>query len=105
MAGPVRTDAVSDLIGREAESGIIAAVVDRLPAGGGALVLRGEPGIGKSALLHLARERVEAAGGRTLTTAGVEAEAEFAFAGLHPLLHPVLGYAAPLPPAQRRRAA
>jgi DNA-binding CsgD family transcriptional regulator len=93
---------VSDLIGREAESGLIAAVVDRLPAGGGALVLRGEPGIGKSALLHLARERAEAAGGRTLTTVGVESEAEFAFAGLHQLLHPVLGHAARLPAAQRR---
>jgi len=102
MAGPVRTDAVGDLIGREAESELIAAVVDRLPAGGGALVLRGEPGIGKSALLHLARERAEAAGGRTLTTVGVESEAEFAFAGLHQLLHPVLGHAARLPAAQRR---
>src|SRR5258708_10467376 len=102
MAGPVGSDAVSDLIGREAESGLIAAVVDRLPAGGGALVLRGEPGIGKSALLDLARERAEAAGGRTLTTVGVESEAEFAFAGLHQLLHPVLEHAARLPAAQRR---
>jgi hypothetical protein len=41
MAGPGRTDAVGDLIGREAESELIAAVVDRLPASGGALVLRG----------------------------------------------------------------
>ena len=102
MAGPVRTDAVGDLIGREAESGLIAAVVDRLPTGGGALVLRGEPGIGKSALLRLARERAEAAGGRTLTTVGVESEAELAFAGLHQLLHPVLEHAARLPAAQRR---
>jgi DNA-binding CsgD family transcriptional regulator len=102
MAGPVRTDAVRDLIGREAESEFIATVVDRLQAGGGALVLRGEPGIGKSALLRLARERAEAAGGRTLTTVGVESEAEFAFAGLHQLLHPVLGHAARLPAAQRR---
>jgi DNA-binding CsgD family transcriptional regulator len=102
MAGPVRTDAVSDLIGREAESGLIAVVVDRLPAGGGALVLRGEPGIGKSALLHLARERAGAAGVRTLTTVGVESEAEFAFAGLHQLLRPVLEHAVRLPAAQRR---
>ena len=55
MAGSVRTDAVRDLIGREAESELIATVVDRLQVGGGALVLRGEPGIGKSALLRLAR--------------------------------------------------
>jgi DNA-binding CsgD family transcriptional regulator len=102
MAGSVRTDAVRDLIGREAESELIATVVDRLPAGGGALILRGEPGIGKSALLRRARERAEAAGGRTLTTVGVESEAEFAFAGLHQLLHPVLGHAARLPAAQRR---
>ena len=102
MAGSVRTDAVRDLIGREAESELIATVVDRLQVGGGALVLRGEPGIGKSALLRLARERAEAAGSRTLTTVGVESEAEFAFAGLHQLLHPVIGHAARLPAAQRR---
>ena len=102
MAGSVRTEAVRDLIGREAESELIATVVDRLPACGGALVLRGEPGIGKSALLRHARERAEAAGGRTLTTVGVESEAEFAFAGLHQLLHPVVGHAARLPAAQRR---
>src|SRR5262249_46149172 len=94
IACSVRTGAVRDLIGREAESELIATVVDRLPAGGGALLLRGEPGIGKSALLRLARERAEAAGSRTLTTVGVESEAEFAFAGLHQLLHPVLGHAA-----------
>lgn len=102
MAGSVRTDALRDLIGRELESERIATVVDGLPARGGALVLRGEPGIGKSALLRGARERTEAAGGRSLTTVGVESEAEFAFAGLHQLLHPVLGHAARLPPAQRR---
>jgi hypothetical protein len=95
-------NAVRDLIGREVESELIATVVDRLPAGGGALVLRGEPGIGKSALLRFARERAEAVGGRPLTTVGVESEAEYAFAGLHQLPHPVLGHAARLPAAQRR---
>jgi DNA-binding CsgD family transcriptional regulator len=102
MAGSARTDAVRDLIGREAESELMAAVLDRLPAGGGALVLRGEPGIGKSALLLRARQRAEAAGCRTLTTVGVESEAAYAFAGLHQMLHPVLGHAARLPAAQRR---
>jgi hypothetical protein len=90
-------NAVRNLIGREAESELIATVVDRLPAGGGALVLRGEPGIGKSALLRFARERAEAVGGRPLTTVGVGSEAEYAFAGLHQV-------AAPRPRARRPAA-
>jgi len=102
MIGPVRTDAVRGLIGREAEAELIASLVDRLPGGGGALVLRGEPGIGKSALLRLARERAEARGARTLTAEGAESEAEFAFAALHQLLHPVLEHAAQLPASHRR---
>ena len=65
----------------------------------GALVLRGEPGIGKSALLEHA---VEHAGGmRVLTALGVEAESELPFAGLHQLLWPVLDRVDALPEVQR----
>lgn len=80
---------VSDLIGREAESEVLDAVVDQLHVRGGALIVRGEAGIGKSALLGRARERVAAMGGRVLSTVAVELEDELAFAGLHQLLHPL----------------
>lgn len=54
---------------------------------GGGLVLRGEPGIGKSTLLDHAAAR--AAGFRVLRTAGVEPETELGYAALHRLLWPV----------------
>lgn len=65
----------------------------------GALILRGEPGIGKTALLA---EAVRGAGGmRVLRSAGVESEAELPFTGLHLLLRPGLSRLGALPPPQR----
>src|SRR5260221_8089054 len=77
------------LIGRDAEIERLDAVLDRLPERGGSILVRGEPGIGKSALLARARERAGSLGARALTTVGVESEAELAFAGLHQLLRPI----------------
>jgi len=63
------------------------------------LVLRGEPGIGKSALLEHAIEIGSEA--RVERAAGVESEAELPFAGLHDLCAPMLDHAERLPPPQR----
>jgi DNA-binding CsgD family transcriptional regulator len=90
------------LVGRSAETGRIDAVLHRLRRGGGAVVLLGEPGIGKSALLRHARLHAGAAGIRSLVTTGVESEAELAFAGLHQLLQPILGIREVLPDRPRR---
>jgi DNA-binding CsgD family transcriptional regulator len=73
------------LVGRSAECGAL----DRLLEGGrdgrsGALVLRGEPGVGKTALLGYAAD--QAGGARVLRATGIETESELAFAGLHQLL-------------------
>ncbi len=57
----------------------------------GALVISGEPGIGKSALLACAAER-RAARCTCCARAGVEDEASIPFAGLLELLRPVLGH-------------
>jgi DNA-binding CsgD family transcriptional regulator len=91
-----------DLIGRDAETQLLDRMLSRLADGGGALLFRGEPGIGKSALLDHARERARATGTRVLSIVGVESEAEFAFAGLHQLLHPVVGLIERLSESQRR---
>jgi DNA-binding CsgD family transcriptional regulator len=79
-------------------------VLDRLigvvRAGGSrVLVVRGEPGVGKSALLDYLAGR--AAGCRVVRAAGVEPEMELAFAGLHQLLAPVLDRVKGLPGPQR----
>ncbi len=64
-----------------------------------ALVLRGEPGIGKSALLEYAAERAQ--GCRVLRATGVEWEMELPFAGLHQLCARLLGDRERLPAPQR----
>jgi predicted ATPase len=63
------------------------------------LVLRGEAGIGKTALLEYLQER--ASGCRVVRAAGIESEMEIAFAGLHQLCAPLLGDLARLPGPQR----
>ncbi|HUA28816.1 MAG TPA: LuxR family transcriptional regulator [Streptosporangiaceae bacterium] len=79
------------------------AAIDRLLEGmrsgrAGALVLRGEVGIGKSALLDTAEDK--ATGARVLRVTGVESEAELPFAALHALLRPALDHVAVLPERQ-----
>src|SRR5881397_3331584 len=63
------------------------------------LVLRGEAGIGKTALLEYVVER--ASGCRIARAAGVQSEMELAFAGLHQLCAPMLGELAALPEPQQ----
>jgi DNA-binding CsgD family transcriptional regulator len=94
------------LYGREGER----AAIDGLLAGArrsksAALVVRGEAGIGKSALLEDARER--ATDMQILTARGVESESELPFAALHQLLRPALDElnALPRPQAAALRAA
>ncbi|WP_119726697.1 ATP-binding protein [Thermomonospora amylolytica] len=87
------------LYGRDTEQ----AEIDRLLAGvragrGGALVLCGEAGIGKSSLLEYAAAHAE--GMRVLRAVGFEAEVDLAFAGLHQLLWPVQDRVDRLPDAQ-----
>ncbi|WP_242910501.1 AAA family ATPase [Actinomadura terrae] len=84
------------------------AAIARLVAGaregrGGALVLRGEAGIGKTALLDEAAADPHGPHGlRVLRATGVEAEAALPFAGLQMLLRPVLPEVDALPDAQAR---
>ncbi|MEA2322984.1 MAG: hypothetical protein QOD81_2834, partial [Solirubrobacteraceae bacterium] len=93
--------ATTDLVGREPETRVLDALVDGVHERGGSLVLRGEPGIGKSALLAAAAGRAADRGMRVLRTAGVQSETRLPFAGLHQLLRPILGEAGDLPEAQR----
>ncbi|GAA2915881.1 LuxR family transcriptional regulator [Streptomyces thioluteus] len=81
------------LYGREAEHAAVAGLLARAWEGrGGALLVRGVAGIGKSELLAEAARRARTAGSevRVLRTTGTEAESVLPFAGLHLLLRPVL---------------
>jgi len=77
------------LVGRSRETSVLAGLVAAVLAGQSrVLVLRGEAGAGKTALLdHLAGH---ATGCRVVRAAGVQSEMEFAYAGLHQLLAPLL---------------
>jgi DNA-binding CsgD family transcriptional regulator len=90
----------SGLTDRRGERGVLDQLINTVRAGGsGVLVVRGEPGVGKSALLDYL---VGHAGGcRVVRAAGVQSEMELAFAGLHQLLAPVLDRADRLPVPQR----
>jgi DNA-binding CsgD family transcriptional regulator len=81
------------LHGREPERAHLATLVDQARAGTGAvLVLLGEPGVGKSALLRDLTTAYEGTPGvalRVLRTAGVESESPLPYAALHRLLRPV----------------
>src|ERR1700678_278369 len=84
------------LTDRRAECGVLDQLVNAVRAGGSrVLVVRGEPGVGKSALLDYLAGR--APGCRVVRAAGVESEMELAFAGLHQLLTPMLNQASRLP--------
>jgi DNA-binding CsgD family transcriptional regulator len=89
------------LLGRDAETGLLASLLDGIEGGGGALVLYGEPGIGKSRLIAMAAALARDRGFTVLTAAGVQSEAHLAFAGLHQLLRPLRFRVADLPAAQR----
>jgi DNA-binding CsgD family transcriptional regulator len=88
------------LLGRQADCHALDRLVtDAIAGQSGVLVLRGEAGIGKSALLAYVSERAQ--GGHVATAVGVESEMELAYSGLHQLCGPMLDRLARLPEPQR----
>src|SRR5580765_5601319 len=87
------------LYGREAETGRIVSLLDAARAGRSAvLVVRGEPGIGKTALLRYAARRAQEA--TVLSARGLETDQRLAFSGLADLFLPVLGRLEAIPRPQ-----
>jgi DNA-binding CsgD family transcriptional regulator len=88
------------LWGRHRECERLDRLIEAARAGESrALVVRGEPGVGKTALLDYLVE--QASGCRVACVAGVEAEMELAFAGVYQLCAPMLGRLERLPAPQR----
>lgn len=77
-------------------------MVDQIGMRGGALVVRGEAGIGKSALLRAVVEQALVQGATVVTTTGTQSEARLAFGALHQLLLSFLDRLDELPGPQRR---
>jgi len=102
MPGPGEPPArkLAPIIGRDAALGRLRGLVDPIAQSGQVLLVIGEAGIGKTALLTDAAERARSAGARVLSVTGRESESRLAFAGLHQLLRPVLSSAADLPGRQ-----
>ena len=96
---PVR-GGTTELKGRRRELRVLDRLVDAVRAGESrALVVAGEPGVGKTALLDYLAGR--ASGFRVVRTAGVQSEMELAFAALHQLCAPMLDRLERLPVPQR----
>jgi DNA-binding CsgD family transcriptional regulator len=107
--GPVAMTGRPTLLhGRAAEQSTIGRLIaDAREGRGGALVLRGEPGIGKTALLDYAAEAADQrepgmTAVRVVRGAGVKSEAELPFASLHMLLGPALDRVPALSPPQQK---
>ena len=87
------------LLGRRSECAILDHAIARILAGDSrALVLRGEAGVGKTALLDYVAERASQC--RVVRAAGVESEMELPFAGLHQFCAPMLDRLPRLPEPQ-----
>ncbi|HEU4429185.1 MAG TPA: AAA family ATPase, partial [Myxococcota bacterium] len=93
-------NAATQIVGREYE----LERLERLLAGrdGAALLLEGEPGIGKTTLWRHGVQRAHAAGWRVLTAQPVEAERELSYVALGDLLAPVMSEVGRLPGPQKR---
>jgi predicted ATPase len=87
------------LLGRRAECEELDQLLTDVRAGHSrAVVLRGEPGVGKTALLAFLTTNSE--GFRVVTADGVESEMELPYSGLHQLCGPMLELLERLPPPQ-----
>jgi DNA-binding CsgD family transcriptional regulator len=93
------------LFGRDRELAVIGRLLCEAGGAGGsggAVVVRGEPGIGKSSLVAAAAFDARRRGMTTLAASGVQSEAQLPFAGLHMLLQPRVHRLDELPAPQRR---
>jgi len=86
---------------RQAERGVLDRLLVAVRAGESrALVVRGDPGAGKTVLVDHLAGRASGSGCRVARAAGVQSEMELAFAGLHQLCAPMLGHLEAIPGPQ-----
>jgi len=90
------------LTDRRAECAALDRLVEAVRTGESrALVVRGDPGVGKTVLLDHVADQASGSGCQVVRATGVQSEMELAFAGLHQLCGPMLSRAEQLPVPQR----
>jgi len=101
-ADPRRPSRATGLTDRRAECAALGRLIEAVRAGESrALLMRGDPGVGKTVLLDHLAGRASGSGCRVARAVGVQSEMELAFAGLHQLCAPMLSHAEHLPVPQR----
>jgi len=91
-----------ELMDRVSERQVLEDLISAVRAGQSrVLIVRGDPGVGKTVLLDHLAARASTAGCRLARAVGVQSEMELAFAGLHQLCAPMLTHAEGLPAPQR----
>ncbi|MGW1163449.1 helix-turn-helix transcriptional regulator [Streptomyces sp. NPDC002519] len=93
--------AVPVLTGRDTHLAVLDSALAHIASAGASVLLRGDPGMGKTALLNAAEAAARRAGLRVLRMAGAEAESSLPFAALHQVLWPLLDDAGALTEEQR----
>jgi DNA-binding CsgD family transcriptional regulator len=89
------------VFGRERDIAMIESLLGKIHDGGAALMIGGEPGIGKSTLLDVAQDLARDRGIRVLRLCGAPSETHLSFSGLQQALGPALHQVDTLPRAQR----
>ena len=98
-----RPDDVTEIMDRLSERDALDRLIDVVQAGESrTLVVRGDPGVGKSVLLGHLAERASSSGCRVARVVGVQSEMELAFAGLHQMCAPMLDHVGNIPVPQRQ---
>ncbi|MDN2498758.1 LuxR family transcriptional regulator, partial [Nocardia nova] len=88
------------LVGRESELKYLDESITGIAERGGVVVIAGEAGIGKTALLHEVAVMARLAGVRVVTVTATEAEQQLPYAGLHQIVFPLRSGIDALPPTQ-----
>jgi len=99
--GSSPADPAEPLVGRDHDLGLVRGFVDGAVVSGGALLLSGDAGVGKTVLLDAAAGLALGAGARVVRASGVEFESTMSFAGLHQVLQPLLAELDRLPDPYR----